>query len=195
MLVDQERCRGYQECLTACPYKKTMFNLETRVSEKCIGCYPKLEQGLQTAVHDGVHRPPAPDELPVRARRRRPAQAGGLPRPHPQDRPAAVPAARPRAERLLHPARPRPHEVPDADVRPGRRRGDRDVPEREGRPRASRAAPPLRLDRADHGHLGREGRRRARATTSRARRSSRSRCASRRSPASSSSPPRSRASP
>jgi nitrate reductase beta subunit len=25
-----------------------MFNLETRVSEKCIGCYPKLEQGLQT---------------------------------------------------------------------------------------------------------------------------------------------------
>jgi nitrate reductase beta subunit len=48
VLVDQERCRGYQECLTACPYKKTMFNLETRVSEKCIGCYPKVEQGLQT---------------------------------------------------------------------------------------------------------------------------------------------------
>jgi len=48
VLVDQTRCRGYQECLTACPYKKTMFNLETRVSEKCIGCYPKLEQGLQT---------------------------------------------------------------------------------------------------------------------------------------------------
>jgi nitrate reductase beta subunit len=48
VLVDQTRCRGYQECLTACPYKKTAFNLETRVSEKCIGCYPKLEQGLQT---------------------------------------------------------------------------------------------------------------------------------------------------
>jgi nitrate reductase beta subunit len=48
VLVDQARCRGYQECLTACPYKKTHFNLETRVSEKCIGCYPKLEQGLQT---------------------------------------------------------------------------------------------------------------------------------------------------
>jgi nitrate reductase beta subunit len=48
VLVDQTRCRGYQECLSACPYKKTMFNLETRVSEKCIGCYPKLEQGLQT---------------------------------------------------------------------------------------------------------------------------------------------------
>ena len=48
VLVDQERCRGYQECLTACPYKKTMFNLETRVSEKCIGCYPKIEAGEQT---------------------------------------------------------------------------------------------------------------------------------------------------
>jgi nitrate reductase beta subunit len=48
VLVDQTRCRGYQECLTACPYKKTMFNLETRVSEKCIACYPKIEQGLQT---------------------------------------------------------------------------------------------------------------------------------------------------
>jgi nitrate reductase beta subunit len=43
VLVDQARCRGYQECLTACPYKKTTFNLETRVSEKCIACYPRVE--------------------------------------------------------------------------------------------------------------------------------------------------------
>jgi nitrate reductase beta subunit len=48
VLVDQTRCRGYQECLTACPYKKTLFNLETRVTEKCIACFPKIEQGLQT---------------------------------------------------------------------------------------------------------------------------------------------------
>src|SRR3990172_1343437 len=34
VLVDQSRCRGYQECVSACPYKKVMFNLETRVSEK-----------------------------------------------------------------------------------------------------------------------------------------------------------------
>ncbi len=47
VLVDQERCRGYQECVTACPYKKVMFNNETRVSEKCIACYPKIEQGFQ----------------------------------------------------------------------------------------------------------------------------------------------------
>jgi nitrate reductase beta subunit len=48
VLIDEEECRGYQECVQACPYKKSMFNLETRVSEKCIGCYPKIEQGLQT---------------------------------------------------------------------------------------------------------------------------------------------------
>ena len=45
VLVDQERCRGYQECLKACPYKKTFFNLVSRVSQKCIGCYPRMENG------------------------------------------------------------------------------------------------------------------------------------------------------
>ena len=47
VLVDQERCQGYQECVRACPYKKVMFNPSTRVSEKCIGCYPMLEQDVQ----------------------------------------------------------------------------------------------------------------------------------------------------
>ncbi len=47
VLVDQTRCRGYRECVKACPYKKVFFNLVTRVSEKCIACYPRLEQGLQ----------------------------------------------------------------------------------------------------------------------------------------------------
>lgn len=45
VLVDQSRCRGYRECVRSCPYKKPMFNVETRISEKCIGCYPKIEQG------------------------------------------------------------------------------------------------------------------------------------------------------
>ncbi|MDP2625512.1 MAG: dehydrogenase, partial [Candidatus Rokubacteria bacterium] len=48
VLLDQSRCRGYRECVRGCPYKKVYFNAQTRVSEKCIGCYPKLEQGLQT---------------------------------------------------------------------------------------------------------------------------------------------------
>lgn len=47
VLIDQDRCRGYKECVKACPYKKTFFNMVTRTSEKCIGCYPLLEQGEQ----------------------------------------------------------------------------------------------------------------------------------------------------
>jgi len=47
VLIDQSRCRGYKECVKACPYKKTFFNMVTRVSEKCIGCYPLIEQGEQ----------------------------------------------------------------------------------------------------------------------------------------------------
>src|SRR3990170_2143347 len=48
VLIDQTRCRGYRECVKGCPYKKTFFNPMTRVSEKCIGCYPAVEQGRQT---------------------------------------------------------------------------------------------------------------------------------------------------
>jgi nitrate reductase beta subunit len=48
VLVDQERCRGYRECVRACPYKKVFFNKDTAKSEKCIACYPKVEKGLQT---------------------------------------------------------------------------------------------------------------------------------------------------
>lgn len=47
VLIDQSRCRGYKECVKACPYKKTFFNMVTRVSEKCIGCYPLIEKGEQ----------------------------------------------------------------------------------------------------------------------------------------------------
>ncbi|GAB6187746.1 4Fe-4S dicluster domain-containing protein [Thermopirellula anaerolimosa] len=47
VLVDQGRCRGYRECVKACPYKKVFFNPLTGTSEKCIACYPKRERGLQ----------------------------------------------------------------------------------------------------------------------------------------------------
>ncbi len=47
VLVDQGRCRGYQECVKACPYKKVFYNPMTGTSEKCIACFPKMEQGLQ----------------------------------------------------------------------------------------------------------------------------------------------------
>jgi nitrate reductase beta subunit len=48
VLIDQKRCRGYRECVRACPYKKSMFRTLTGKSEKCIACYPSTEKGEQT---------------------------------------------------------------------------------------------------------------------------------------------------
>jgi nitrate reductase beta subunit len=42
-LVDQERCRGYRKCVEGCPYKKVMYRPTTNTSEKCVGCYPRIE--------------------------------------------------------------------------------------------------------------------------------------------------------
>jgi nitrate reductase beta subunit len=47
VLVDQERCRGYRVCFDACPYKKIFYNHVTKVSEKCVFCFPAVEQGIQ----------------------------------------------------------------------------------------------------------------------------------------------------
>ena len=47
VLVDQSRCRGYRECVRACPYGKVLYNPVLRISQKCIGCYPAVEQGIQ----------------------------------------------------------------------------------------------------------------------------------------------------
>jgi nitrate reductase beta subunit len=44
VLIDQKRCRGYQECVRACPYKKSFFREYTKKSEKCISCYPGVEK-------------------------------------------------------------------------------------------------------------------------------------------------------
>jgi nitrate reductase beta subunit len=43
VLIDQERCRGYRKCVEACPDKKALYRPSTRVSEKCVGCYPRIE--------------------------------------------------------------------------------------------------------------------------------------------------------
>lgn len=48
VLIDQDRCRGWRQCVSACPYKKIYFNWKTKRSEKCTLCYPKIENGEPT---------------------------------------------------------------------------------------------------------------------------------------------------
>ena len=48
VLVDQDRCRGWRQCVTGCPYKKVYFNHRTGKAEKCTFCYPRIEVGLPT---------------------------------------------------------------------------------------------------------------------------------------------------
>ena len=48
VLVDQDRCRGWRQCVTGCPYKKIYFNHKTGKAEKCTFCYPRVEVGLPT---------------------------------------------------------------------------------------------------------------------------------------------------
>ena len=49
VLVDQEKCEGLRYCIAGCPYKKVYFNPQTFRSEKCILCFPRVEQGLPPA--------------------------------------------------------------------------------------------------------------------------------------------------
>ncbi len=49
VLVDLDRCQGYRYCIAGCPYKKIYFNPKISKSEKCILCFPRVEQGLPPA--------------------------------------------------------------------------------------------------------------------------------------------------
>jgi len=49
VLRDEDRCQGSQRCRRACPYKKIYFNRVRRVSQHCIGCFPRLERGVAPA--------------------------------------------------------------------------------------------------------------------------------------------------
>ncbi len=48
VLVDQDKCRGWRMCVSACPYKKIYYNWESGKAEKCILCYPRVESGIPT---------------------------------------------------------------------------------------------------------------------------------------------------
>ncbi|MBX7093750.1 MAG: nitrate reductase subunit beta [Flavobacteriales bacterium] len=49
VLINQDRCRAWRMCVTACPYKKSYYNWNTGKSEKCVLCYPRLESGQAPA--------------------------------------------------------------------------------------------------------------------------------------------------
>ena len=46
VLINEDRCRGYRFCMEACPYKKIYFNHAKKVAQKCIFCFPRVEQGV-----------------------------------------------------------------------------------------------------------------------------------------------------
>ena len=48
VLIDQDKCRGWRMCVSACPYKKIYYNWNSGKSEKCIFCYPRIESGQPT---------------------------------------------------------------------------------------------------------------------------------------------------
>ena len=48
VLIDQDKCRGWRMCVSACPYKKIYYNWQSGKAEKCIFCYPRLEVGQPT---------------------------------------------------------------------------------------------------------------------------------------------------
>jgi nitrate reductase beta subunit len=57
VLINQQVCRAWRMCVTACPYKKSYYNWSTGKSEKCILCYPRLEAGYAPAcMHSCVGR-------------------------------------------------------------------------------------------------------------------------------------------
>ncbi|GIU99067.1 MAG: hypothetical protein KatS3mg014_0683 [Actinomycetota bacterium] len=152
VLIDQSRCRGYRKCVEQCPYKKPMYRATTRVSEKCVGCYPRVEgtdplteglpmetrcmavcpgkirmQGLVKIAKDGSWEedPENPIYYLVKVAK------VGLP---------LYPQFGDRAERLLHPAAVGAAGVPRADVR-ARGWTRRSRPTRRRRASSSRSSP------------------------------------------------------
>ncbi|MBL8629940.1 MAG: 4Fe-4S dicluster domain-containing protein [Rhodospirillaceae bacterium] len=49
VLIDQDKCQGFRECNKACPYDKIYYNYVTKKSNKCIFCFPRVEQGVAPA--------------------------------------------------------------------------------------------------------------------------------------------------
>jgi len=75
VLVDQERCRGYQECAPGLALQEDLLQPHQPASEKCIGCYPG-GAGRGGPLRGVLHRQDPPARLP---QHRRPAGAADNP--------------------------------------------------------------------------------------------------------------------
>lgn len=49
VLRDENVCTGSRNCVAACPYKKIYFNPAKGISQQCIGCLPRLADGVAPA--------------------------------------------------------------------------------------------------------------------------------------------------
>ncbi len=49
VLRDEAKCKGKQDCARACPYKKIYFNHVRGISQHCIMCLPRIEDGVAPA--------------------------------------------------------------------------------------------------------------------------------------------------
>ena len=143
VLVDQDRCRGWRQCITGCPYKKIYFNHKTGKAEKCTFCYPRVEVGHADGVLGDLRGPAAlPRALPVR--RRRGHRSGVGARREGPLRGAAGPDARPERPRG-HRRRPRATASPTTGwTPPGARRSTRWPRSTGSRCRCTRSTAPCR---------------------------------------------------
>lgn len=49
VLIDDQKCQGNRLCMMACPYKRVYHNYGRHKSQKCIGCFPRIEKGVAPA--------------------------------------------------------------------------------------------------------------------------------------------------
>ena len=71
VLIDQDKCRGWRMCVSACPYKKIYYNWESGKSEKCTFCFPRIEVGQPTVCSETCVGPLRSKGDRAGARRRR----------------------------------------------------------------------------------------------------------------------------
>ncbi|MCL2160793.1 MAG: 4Fe-4S dicluster domain-containing protein [Betaproteobacteria bacterium] len=49
VIINQELCKGNKACIKSCPYAKPYYNSVTQKTNKCMGCFPRIEKGVAPA--------------------------------------------------------------------------------------------------------------------------------------------------